>query len=450
MENGGEGLNEWIIDGEHWVIEGDHFYAPYEETYPNIYKKVICMLEYFLKEGIYDRFIKIDDDIFLNDQVEPEDLIRWALIGDYSGLSMIKHKSSMERFHKNHLKDMHGLDFYNYDKDSFVVGTGGLLYGLSHRCIRLMYPKIKELSKYIFPDDHLISEVFNEMKDKYFLSRFFTNEYIKNLAKYDTKCKHGIVECTHLFKAAYVRTVGTKHNKPKVSCICPTFGRSDFLQEAVYHFLSQSYPNKELIVINDNPNIQYVIPYKNVIVVNTNSIFPTLGEKRNYGIAMATGKYIVPWDDDDIHLPERLSCLVDGITSKKDSRYYADRRCYEWCLESDEFNECGREARHGGGYATNIFDRSTVLKVGGYGKTNRSEDSILWKRLASYGVDMSIDRTPLPYPLYIIQKSLEYSSRSHNSIKELYTAIGKKGIEVIHPQISKRTYRVLDKLSKLF
>ena len=39
---------------------------------------------------------------------------------------------------------------------------------------------------------------------------------------------------------------------PAVSCICPTYGRPELLEEAIYCFLLQDYPGpKELIVLND-------------------------------------------------------------------------------------------------------------------------------------------------------------------------------------------------------
>ena len=38
---------------------------------------------------------------------------------------------------------------------------------------------------------------------------------------------------------------------PFVSCLCCTYGRPILLGEAVKCFLDQDYPNKELIIIND-------------------------------------------------------------------------------------------------------------------------------------------------------------------------------------------------------
>jgi glycosyltransferase involved in cell wall biosynthesis len=37
---------------------------------------------------------------------------------------------------------------------------------------------------------------------------------------------------------------------PLISCIMPTYGRPEFLGEAVAMFLAQDYPEKELVILN--------------------------------------------------------------------------------------------------------------------------------------------------------------------------------------------------------
>jgi len=36
-----------------------------------------------------------------------------------------------------------------------------------------------------------------------------------------------------------------------VSCIMPTYNRRAFVPQAIYYFLRQDYPNKELIIVDD-------------------------------------------------------------------------------------------------------------------------------------------------------------------------------------------------------
>ena len=36
-----------------------------------------------------------------------------------------------------------------------------------------------------------------------------------------------------------------------ISCIMPTYNRREFVSQAIYYFLHQDYPNKELIIVDD-------------------------------------------------------------------------------------------------------------------------------------------------------------------------------------------------------
>jgi glycosyltransferase involved in cell wall biosynthesis len=94
---------------------------------------------------------------------------------------------------------------------------------------------------------------------------------------------------------------------PLVSCIMPTFNRRAFIPLALKSFLSQDYPNKELIVVDDGddkigalveglPGVSYVpLSYR-----------ASIGSKRNLACEMAHGEIIAHWDDDDWYGPSRL------------------------------------------------------------------------------------------------------------------------------------------------
>ncbi|MBL9153545.1 MAG: glycosyltransferase family 2 protein [Verrucomicrobiales bacterium] len=99
---------------------------------------------------------------------------------------------------------------------------------------------------------------------------------------------------------------------PKVTCLCPTFGRAHLLEEAIHSFHLQDYPGtKELIVLNDFSLQQFQYEHPEVRVINAKCRFPTLGEKRNAAAELAKGEWLVTWGDDDIHLPHRLRRLVE-------------------------------------------------------------------------------------------------------------------------------------------
>lgn len=101
---------------------------------------------------------------------------------------------------------------------------------------------------------------------------------------------------------------------PKVSCICPTFGRAYLLEEAIESFHMQDYPGeKELIICNDFTEQRLVYNHPEVRVYNLPERCPNLGNKKNYSNSLGTGELLLTWEDDDIHLPGRISRMVKAI-----------------------------------------------------------------------------------------------------------------------------------------
>lgn len=98
-----------------------------------------------------------------------------------------------------------------------------------------------------------------------------------------------------------------------ISLICPTFGRIESLEETIYSILSQTYKNIELIIVNDNNKIILEFHHPNVKIFNLENRFESLGEKRNFCVDVSSGNIIVPVDDDDIILPDYISCIIKKI-----------------------------------------------------------------------------------------------------------------------------------------
>jgi glycosyltransferase involved in cell wall biosynthesis len=93
---------------------------------------------------------------------------------------------------------------------------------------------------------------------------------------------------------------------PLISCICVTRGKPLFLQRAVNSFLSQTYPNKELVILYDSDDhltkrFIVTMPVNPMIKIMEVEKSPDikLGHLRNMAIQAAIGAYICQWDDDD-------------------------------------------------------------------------------------------------------------------------------------------------------
>lgn len=95
---------------------------------------------------------------------------------------------------------------------------------------------------------------------------------------------------------------------PLISCIMPTFNRRRFLPLALTGFLSQDYPNKELLVIDGGTDpvgdLAQSVPGVRYVRVKTTA---TIGSKRSLGSRLARGEIIAQCDDDDWYAPNRLT-----------------------------------------------------------------------------------------------------------------------------------------------
>lgn len=101
---------------------------------------------------------------------------------------------------------------------------------------------------------------------------------------------------------------------PLVSCLMPTHNRRSFLPLALACFRAQTYPNRELVVVDDGsdaiadflrdePAVRYIRIAARV----------SLGTKRNVACREARGEIMVLWDDDDWYAPERIERQVSPI-----------------------------------------------------------------------------------------------------------------------------------------
>ncbi len=98
---------------------------------------------------------------------------------------------------------------------------------------------------------------------------------------------------------------------PLVSCMCSTYGRFSKLSEALTCFLMQDYPNRELLILNNN-SVPLECHLPKVRLFNEPK-YPTLGDCRNRLIELAEGEFVRTWDDDDLYLPWTLRQGVENI-----------------------------------------------------------------------------------------------------------------------------------------
>ncbi len=96
-----------------------------------------------------------------------------------------------------------------------------------------------------------------------------------------------------------------------VSAIMPTRGRVEFAKRAVESFLSQTYSNKELIVLDDLDEPSFPDGcFETGVLRLASSGRLNIPQKRNECCRLANGDYIMHWDSDDWSVPERMADQV--------------------------------------------------------------------------------------------------------------------------------------------
>lgn len=107
-----------------------------------------------------------------------------------------------------------------------------------------------------------------------------------------------------------------------VSVIIPTYNRYEYLLNAIASARAQTYPCREIIVIDDGSTQE---AYKSAALGNDVTLitlpensravigFPCNGYTRTVGMKHATGDYIAFMDDDDIWLPNKIALQVSAL-----------------------------------------------------------------------------------------------------------------------------------------
>jgi glycosyltransferase involved in cell wall biosynthesis len=98
----------------------------------------------------------------------------------------------------------------------------------------------------------------------------------------------------------------------KVSLVMPTYNRQKYVPIAIRCFTQQTYPNVELIIVDDGDQ-QMALPADGRIqYIRLDTKTPT-GTKRNIGAAAAFGEIVANWDDDDWSSPHRIEEQVERL-----------------------------------------------------------------------------------------------------------------------------------------
>ena len=134
---------------------------------------------------------------------------------------------------------------------------------------------------------------------------------------------------------------------PLVSCIMPTADRRIFVPQAIRYFQRQTYPHRELIILDDGrQELADLMPSDSQVRYVRTDRKSTMGAKHNLACELARGEVIVHWDDDDWMADWRLSYQlhtllahsVNTLCGLKRLYFYdpAAERAWEYIYSVDE------------------------------------------------------------------------------------------------------------------
>jgi glycosyltransferase involved in cell wall biosynthesis len=123
---------------------------------------------------------------------------------------------------------------------------------------------------------------------------------------------------------------------PLVSCLMVTRGDTRLIASALYCFNQQTYENRELVIVCDDPSskIENLIEAtnpgsRNIILVYVEKRY-SLGEQRNIAITQARGEIVCPWDDDDLSYRGRLKIQASILLGNELSAVFLKRTLLWW------------------------------------------------------------------------------------------------------------------------
>ena len=108
---------------------------------------------------------------------------------------------------------------------------------------------------------------------------------------------------------------------PLVSVVIATYNGERFIGKQLDSILAQTYPNIEVIIVDDcssdntvNLLQQYAAIHQNIFIYQNDK---NLGYVKNFekGMLLSKGDFIAPSDQDDIWLPQKIQVLMNAISN---------------------------------------------------------------------------------------------------------------------------------------
>lgn len=238
----------------------------------------------------------------------------------------------------------------------------------------------------------------------------------------------------------------------RVSVIIPAYNAAGFIRKAVDSVLSQTWTNREIIVVNDGSSdhtLKVLESYENKINI-VNKVNGGLPGARNRGILAATGEYVAFLDADDRWLPGKLERQAEILATEPNVGFCSTHTlvetpdgtasgewtcpCIEGTLLKTLFLRNGAIPGSGSGV---MARRSLFEHAGLFDESLRSlEDIDMWMRLAAI-----TDYACVHEPLTVIIKHPDSMSRNLDTMRAAALWVMQKNRGLLAPEDRGKLWR---------
>ena len=141
-----------------------------------------------------------------------------------------------------------------------------------------------------------------------------------------------------------------------ISVLTITYKRHHLLEEAIESFLRQeSKIDSEMVIINDNPEVDYIYSNDRVRVFNCKERFPSIASKLEWGYKQCKYDYIYRLDDDDLLAPWAIENVKEDILSNLGYEIYRSQGMYFFV--NNKFQKEDSNINNGNVYTKDYLNR---------------------------------------------------------------------------------------------
>jgi len=171
---------------------------------------------------------------------------------------------------------------------------------------------------------------------------------------------------------------------PKVTALVPSYNHGRYLRERIESILNQTYPNVELIVIDDQSDDDSDAVIK---ALRQRADFQYIRNSKNSGtpfaawekvVALATGKYIWICESDDVAEPSFLTTAIAKLEATPDAALFycsstiIDESSQQIDHTDSYFHDIWKETRWDGDFTADGFDELIGYQLRGQTVPNMS------------------------------------------------------------------------------